>query len=869
MNSLIKINSWIKTFLKGTYHHYSCYLPEQTGIISSMLRKLVFSGIEINPEIQEILKKLPEDAIVVYTAKYKSYFEFLCYYTCFRLQGLAYPQIAFDYQVLIWQPLGRLLRIWLAHALYFFRHGRFQDPYKSGYLRDKLINGNTSFLALVEKGDFYRRFVRAETDPIFYLIETQKETRRPIILLPLLMFFDKTPPAGIPKVTDILFGSAQKPGRLRRLAILFRKPEKIFLEVSDHLSLQQYLNQSENHDQSLENLSLTVRRDLLSQINRHRKTVTGPIPKSTEEMKQNILTNDRLQAFMDRYAMRRKIPIQQVHKEANNYIDEIAAKYNPAFIRTAHHIAEWFLNLLFEEVVFDPEELNRAKRMARKGPIIFVPCHKSHFDSLILSDMLYTHHMPSPHIFAGKNLSFWPLGPLLRRFGAFFVRRTFSGAVFYSTVFSEYIHWLLREGFNIAVFIEGTRSRSGKLLQPQLGMLSILLNAFKETTWDDLIFAPVFIAYDRVPEEGDYLQEVAGKQKKPENLRQMIRARKLLKKRYGKIYMNFAAPVSLKDFLQQNNLSIQGMTSKEQNRVCRDLGNRVFNDINRMGLISPHAVVASALLSDSRQLVSREELNFRIDAYMAYVTSQQAGLTDSLANDPHGAFEKAIQNYFYRKFIAHIEKNNQPGGTEVRFKINDSKRLALEYYKNSCIAFFVPAVFTALSILEEKAFQFSSTDLHNGYNFLQDLFANEFTKDPDQPAAYMVRKNLKAFINDGIIVPHPTLPDTYNLTSQGYRKLKLFAGFIEPLLASYLVVLNYFKRFPRSYHDKKLRLKKIQSLGLRMLKRNEIERKEALSKMNYENATALFTKVGIRGSEDQEKLAIYDKAISGYLALLS
>jgi glycerol-3-phosphate O-acyltransferase len=830
---------------------------------------MFFSGIKINPELKAVLSRLPEDAIVVYTTKYKNDFEYLCYYTCFRLQGLAYPQIGFDYQVLIWQPLERLLRIGLAHILYFLKHGRFQDPYKSGYLRQKLLTGGTSVLPLMGKRDFYRRFVRAEVDPIFYLIETQKETQRPIVLLPLLFFFDKAPPPDRPKIVDILFGSAQKPGKLRRLATLFRRPEKVFFEVSDPLSLPQYLSQSENQHQNTENLSRMLRRELLNQINRHRKTVTGPIPKTPVEMKQNILTSNRLQEFMARYAQRRKISIQKVRKEANVTIDEIASKYNPAFVGVIHGIAEWLLNLLFDEVVFDPDELRRVKRMARKGPIIFIPCHKSHFDSLILSEMLYTNNIPSPHIFAGKNLSFWPMGPLLRRFGAFFVRRTFSGAVFYATVFSDYIRWLLEEGFNLAVFIEGTRSRSGKLLQPQLGMLSILINAFKETTWADLTFEPVFIGYDRVPEEGDYLQEIAGKQKEPENIRQMIRARKILKKRFGKIYLKFADPISLKETLEQNDLTIQGMTSKEQNRVCRDLGNRVFNDINRMGLVTPHAVMASALLSDSKKLVSREELDFRIDTYMAYLTSQQAGLSDSLANDPHGAFAKVTQNYIQRKFIASVGKDYQAGGIEIRYRINSNKRLALEYYKNSCIVFFIPAVFTALSILEKKAFQFSSTDLHNSYNFLQELFANEFTKDPDQPPAYLVRKNLKAFINDGILVPHPTLPDTYNLTSQGFRKLKLFAGFIEPLLVSYWVVLKYFARFPKAYHDKKQRVKKIQSIGLRMLKRKEIERKEALSVINYENATALFTKAGIKGSEDREKLAVYDKAIAGYLSLLS
>ena len=869
MTLLLKIKSRVRAFLRGNLWHFSCYLPEKTGVISSKLRKLIFSGIKINPELNERLRELPENAILVYTTKYKSYFEFLCYYTCFRLQGLPYPQIGFDYHVLLWQPLSRLFRIWLAHFLYFFKHWRFQDPYQSGFISEKLLDGRPSFLSLLERGDFYRRFVRSESDPILHLIKIQKKTKRPIVMLPLLMFFGKTPPSDRPKITDMLFGSEQKPGRLRRTMILFRKPHKIFLEVSDPFFLDQYLRQPRHSHQNDTYLSFALRRDLLSHFNRYRKIITGPILKSNEEMKQNILTGEPLQSFMERYAQRRKVSMPQVHKEANDLIDEIAARYNPAFIRGAHAVARWMLNLLFEEVVFDSEELNRIKRMARKGPIIFVPCHKSHFDSLILSFLLYLHHMPTPHIFAGKNLSFWPMGPLLRRLGAFFVRRSFAGAVFYANIFSEYIAWLLKEGFNIAVFIEGTRSRSGKLLQPQLGMLSILLNAFKETGWDDLIFVPIFIGYDRVPEEGDYLQEIKGKQKEPENLRQMIRARKMLKKRYGKIYLRFASPISLQEALHQAELSLRGLTSKEQNRFCRDLGNRVVNDINRMGLISPHAIAATALLSDARQFVTQEEIFFRIDTYMAYLTSLGVGMTDSLTHDPQGAFLKAIQNYISRKFITPAQKSSPPGDSESRYRINDSKRLALEYYKNNCIAFFVPAIYTALSILEKKAFQFSSTDLHNSYTCLQELFANDFTQDPELPPAFLVRKNIKAFINDGILVPHPALPDTYNLTSQGYRKLKLFAGLLEPLLDSYWVVLKYFERFPKSYHDKKQRIKKIQSLGMRMIKRNEIVRKEALSKINYENAEALFNKVGIRGSEDEEKLTFYSRTISGYLSLLS
>ena len=142
--------------------------------------------------------------------------------------------------------------------------------------------------------------------------------------------------------------------------------------------------------------------------------------------------------------------------------------------------------------------------MALRGPVVYIPSHKSHVDYLILSYMLYHHDLPCPLIAAGKNLSFWPMGPLFRRGGAFFIRRSFRGAVLYSRVFAEYVHTILDEGYSVEQFIEGGRSRTGKLLMPKLGLLSILLNAQKNGACEDLIFVPVSIGYDRVLEEKSY-----------------------------------------------------------------------------------------------------------------------------------------------------------------------------------------------------------------------------------------------------------------------------------------------------------------------------------------------------------------------------
>lgn len=205
---------------------------------------------------------------------------------------------------------------------------------------------------------------------------------------------------------------------------------------------------------------------------------------------------------------------------------------------------------------------------------------------------------------------------------------------------------------------------------------------------------------------------------------------------------------------------------------------------------------------------------------------------------------------------------------EMAYGINESKRSNLEYYKNNCIAFFIPAAFTALSILEKDAFQFSSSELQAGYTTLQDFFKFEFAYNIDKPAPYCVRKNIRAFVDDAILMPHETIPDTYYITSAGFRKLKLFSGFLKPYFESYWIVLSFLKQHKNNSMNPKDRLKKIQSLGNRMYKKKEIDRIEALSKINYTNAENLFSAQGIKGSDNSEKINHYSNIIQQSLNCL-
>ena len=309
----------------------------------------------------------------------------------------------------------------------------------------------------------------------------QKKIDRPIYLVPQLMFFGKKPLPAVPSLVDTFFGTSQRPGKLRKIVTLVRYPGKIFAELSQPLNLRHWLNQPVHADRTVAYQALQLRRQLLLQHNRHRQSITGPVLKSSEELKEAILTSDQMQTFLKEHAASREEPIYKIRKKADGYLGEIAARYSPAVIRIMSSVVSWIINSMFDGAVIDKTGLALVKTMSRKGPLILIPCHKSHIDYLILSYVLYHNNMPCPHIAAGKNLSFWPLGPIFRGGGAFFLRRTFKGAVLYSRVFSAYIQKLLQEGFNIELFIEGGRSRTGKLLMPLSVKLPLISVAVAET----------------------------------------------------------------------------------------------------------------------------------------------------------------------------------------------------------------------------------------------------------------------------------------------------------------------------------------------------------------------------------------------------
>ncbi len=869
MNIITKMKeSWkinIKKILGHSKEHFSCFYPGNSGFFPAYALNRLFSRIKIESRKTERLNHLNERGVVIYVGKYKSLFEFLYYHTTLKNSALPYPEIAFGVKFFFLLPVKSFFRIAVSHLDYMLRNFEIKNPYATEYFYNQLSKGHSGFLHMIEGKNFYRKFIESRPDPLSHIIEFQKQSSKTVFLVPQAIVFSAKPIRSTTTFMDIILGSNEKPGRMKRLMAIWQKPEKISVEISPPINLQDFLNRPDIRGIDEDFQAYSLRTHLIDQLNRQKRSITGPVLKSRYEITEDILTQQSLQTFMREHSENEGQTLMVTHKRAANFIKEIAADYNLNTISMFEKVLTWVFNNIFEGLVVDHEGFERIKEESKRAPVILAPCHKSHLDYLLLSYLMFKRNMPCPHIAAGKNLSFWPLGPIFRGGGAFFLRRTFKGSALYSRIFAAYIEKLLNEGFNIEFFIEGGRSRTGKLLPPKLGFLSMLIKAYREGGFEDLIFMPTYVGYDRVLEEDAYLHEIEGGKKNPENLSQLIKARKFLKKKYGKVYIKFHEPVSLNEYLTEKGIDLNSTDKEQHMALCRSMGYKLINAINKTSIVTPHGIIASAVLNSSGISFSRRELMFRVNLYMNMLTFCNAELADTLTIDPDLALNHVLDIFVSRKFIELADETEEELTDNTRFFVKDNKRLILSYYKNNALSFFIPAAYTAIAILKTDTFRFSSRDLTDTYQFLQSFFIDEFSFDEDKTCVEHVNNCINAFMEDAILVPTPSFTDTYNLTSEGYRKLKAFSEFLRPFLESYKIALMYFEKYPGDKHDPKERVKKMQAKGAKYYKRREILLKESLSKINYVNASAFFIDNGIAGSEDSEEIRKYKEIVEELL----
>jgi len=356
-------------------------------------------------------------------------------------------------------------------------------------------------------------------------------------------------------------------------------------------------------------------------FSRQRLATIGPILPVRQNLFNKLLSSKAIEKVLLDEVRIKKISYQQAKQNATLLMIEIAANFSYRVVRFSDRILHWTWNLLYEGI--NVHNVERVRQLARDGhEIVYVPCHRSHMDYLLLSYVLYHQGLVPPHIAAGVNLNFWPTGPIFRRLGAFFIRRSFQGNKLYSTVFCEYLSELFTCGYSVEYFLEGGRSRTGRLLEPKTGILSITVQAMLRGGTRPITLVPIYIGYEHVIEVNTYVKELSGAPKEKENLLQIIRG--LLKLRnLGQGYVNFGEPLSLMAYLnyhipqwRESINPVETLRPSWLTSVVNDLARQIMVRINNTAAVNAMNLCSTALLASCKHSLTRTQILEQLDCYL-------------------------------------------------------------------------------------------------------------------------------------------------------------------------------------------------------------------------------------------------------------
>ena len=815
---------------------FSCILDFRPQFFLGWFLYRLFGRVQIDERSRNELREKQREGSILYITKYPGHLDFLLYHYRLRKSRVPYPRIGLDLNMSLFFPLSQLMKMVRFYVGFMFKHRRRPNPYQDGLLEEALQKGVPTLLGLLDPRRFKRQFMGETKGPIAHLLEIQEKQEKPIYLVPSLVLYKQAPERDPKGLLSTIFGDRDNPGPVRKIFLFFRHRRRAFIDLGSPINLKTILDRAKANGLPNSEVASEIRETIIEQIDTQKRAIIGPVIRSRQELKEKVLNDQEVLQTIERLSKGKPDRHRQLRQKASEYFDEIAADYSPTYVVLTYSILKRFWKRLFQGIEIDPAQFAEVRNWARRGPVIFVPSHKSHIDYLILNYLLYKHYVQLPRIAAGQNLAFWPAGHVFRKCGAFFIRRSFAGARLYTKVFSAYVSQLLAEGYFIEFFIEGGRSRSGKLVLPKTGFLSILLDAYLKKRCEDLIFVPVSIVYDKVMEEKSYLREQQGAPKERESFRQMLKARELLKKKYGKIYIRFATPFSLREYLQQQN---QKTEETEQ-----ALAFKLVRAINAVTSVTPLALTSSAILSRHRKSFDTATLGQGVEELYSFLSQSHAPMASSL-KDPSGAMEESLRLLETWKIITVLEELS---GKSLTYAINPKKRRELAYYKNSIIHFFVDYSLVAVSLLSGQEPEKSISQITDDYMFLSDLLKNEFIfGQPDKE----IERALSYFSNKGFIRPAGGT-EKFVVTKKGYHDLPLWAGLIREFLEAYWIAA---KAAAASAGEKKNRtelLKRMVSLGNKLLDSGVVETEEAISHITFQNALVYLNEKVLRNPREKE-----------------
>ena len=614
------------------------------------------------------------------------------------------------------------------------------------------------------------------------------ENHQDVQIVPVTILWGRAPEkekSALKLLFDWNFGLG---GRFSKFLATLLHGRQTMVYFSPALSLHEIIGDSHNQSRSVRK----VNRILRVHFRQKKASVIGPDLSHRRMLVNTLIRTPRIQQTIAAEAAAREITLVEAEAKARKYANEIASDFSMSAIRFLDILLTWFWNKLYSGVKVN--NIESLKTLAESHTIVYIPCHRSHIDYLLLSYVLYYEGLPPPHIAAGINLNMPVIGTILRKSGAFFMRRTFRGNPLYSVVFHEYMYTLTSKGFPTEYFIEGGRSRTGRTLSPKTGMLSITIRSFLRDNRKPLAFVPVYIGYEKLLEMASYLGELRGKAKKSESPLDIVRTLAALRNEFGKAWVTFGQPVDLGEFLNTSVPHWQDRTNNDDKpdwlvKTTTQLGDLLASRINAAAVINPVNLVATALLSSPRYALGEEELIRQLDGYTRLLTrvpySNKTTMTEL----------DARSMIHYVESLQLVTRQSDALGDIIR--MDEKTAISMTYYRNNVQHIFaVPSLLSCFfvngtNIPKQNIMRFCS----NIYPYLQAELYLPWSKEE---ALEVVQQWLDCFVEEGLIThssengdinycqPDPSTPE--------YIMLSVFSRSIIQTLERFYMVISLLQR---------------------------------------------------------------------------
>jgi glycerol-3-phosphate O-acyltransferase len=613
----------------------------------------------------------------------------------------------------------------------------------------------------------------------------QENSELDLQIIPVSIFWGRAPGKKSSGWSDLIAGQVS-PSWLRKFFIVLFLGRDNFVCYSKAVSSKSMANLNGNEEE----LAHKFIRLAGTHFHRRQQSITGPTLLERQELYNGLLGAKSVRRAIVEEARAKEISHQQARQQAQKYINEITADYREGLIRIGERLLKKVWNKIYNGI--EVKNADKVRALAQNGhEIIYVPCHRSHMDYLLLTYVIYHQGLVTPHIAAGINLNFRPVGGILRKAGAFFLRRSFAGNKLYTAVFREYLELLFNKGYSVKYFPEGGRSRTGRLLPPKTGMLAMTLQALIKGINRPVSIVPVYIGYEHVMEVSSYQNELKGTGKKKESFFQIFSALRKLKN-YGHAYVNFGEPVNLNNFLDKSvpnwRVGQQDAPDKKPTwltPVVNELATNVMENINQAAAVNGTALCALCLLSAKKHSMAETELELAIEHYLQLLGtapySQLVSLPAVSAKELLGstlALNKLeVSEDSFGKIISLSRKN----------------AVALTYYRNNILHLFaLPGLICAIVFAHSGLQKSKILDLISKlYPLLQKELFIYMTPEQALEYAEILINNMK---NMGLLRQQGQKILPPETTSKAFYSTWLLNRTIQETLHRYAVVLTLLER---------------------------------------------------------------------------